>query len=186
LLDAVTCAFVCLVQGVVATFGMRFRHHPRDWHTGEMREALPQTKPDIHTEENLTTSTGSVSGLSRESLLDHPKGLAISPLETINQDSRDKPENDPVDAETLEAGKARAPGAGRDPASAHRALPKRTPLTVIPAQARQRGLSRRSAAKAEELEPRNHAHKRQHVQPLASGSRLRASGMTRPVRLKPA
>ena len=48
LLDAVTRAFVCLVQGVAATFGMRFKLQPRDWHTGEMQEALPQTKPDIH------------------------------------------------------------------------------------------------------------------------------------------
>ena len=141
LLEAVLCVVVSLVHRVAATFGMRFNHRPRDWHTGKMREALPQTKPDIHLKD-LTSPTVSFSGLSRESLLDHPKGLAISPLETINRDSRDKPENDPVDVEALEAGKARVPGdlspearraqgEGRDPASAHCALLTRTALTPL-------------------------------------------------------
>ena len=52
LLDAVTRAFVCLVQGVAATFGMRLKHRARDWHAGSVREALPQTKPDIHQKEH--------------------------------------------------------------------------------------------------------------------------------------
>ena len=134
LLDAVTCAFVCLVQGVRATFGMRFNHQPRDWHMGETQEALPPTKPDIHTEENLTTPTVSFSGLSRESLLENPKGLAVSPLETINRDSRDKPENDLVDVEAPSTDfSVRIPRAGRDPVSAQRALPTRTtPTPLIP------------------------------------------------------
>ncbi len=177
LLDAVTCAFVCLVQGVAATFGMRSWIGQRDWHTHSGTSALPQTKPDIHIKDP-TTFTESLSGLSRESLLANPRGLANDPLETLNRDSRDKPENDPVDVEALEAGKARVPGdlslearraqgEGRDPASAQSALPARTILsTVIPAEARQR----------EELEPRGHAHLRLPL--LGSGSRLRASGMT--------
>ena len=47
-IDAVLMLFAILVQGVAATFGMRFNHRARDWHTGSVREALPQTKPDIH------------------------------------------------------------------------------------------------------------------------------------------
>ena len=165
LLDAVLCAFVSLVQGVAATFGMRFKHRARDWHTGSMREALPQTKPDIHIKDP-TTLTESLSALCRESLLANPKGLALSPLETLNRDSRDRPENDTVDVEALEACKARVPGEGRDPVSAHSALT--TSTTVIPAEAHQR----------DELEPRSHARRRLRLPPLASGSRSRAFGMT--------
>jgi len=165
LLDAVTCAFVCLVHSVRATFGMRFRHQPRDWHTGSVREALPQTKPGIHLKED-TPPAESLSALCRESLLANPKGLALSPLETLNRDSRDRPENDTVDVEALEACKARVPGEGRDPVSAHSALT--TSTTVIPAEAHQR----------DELEPRSHARRRLRLPPLASGSRSRAFGMT--------
>ena len=133
-IDAVLMLFASLVQGVAATFRMHFRHRARDWHTASVREALPQTKPDTQSQDP-TTFTESLSGLSRESLLENPKGLANDPLETINRDSRDKPENDHVDAEALEAGPlARVPGAGRDPASAQRALPTRTALSpFIPA-----------------------------------------------------
>ena len=166
-IDAVLMLFASLVQGVVATFGMRRWIGQRDWHAQSGSSALPQTKPDIQSQDP-TTPTESCSALCRASLLANPRGLANTPLETLNRDSRDKPENDPVDAEALEAGKARVPGAGRDPAGAQRALPTRTPTPVIPAEARHR----------EELEPRSHAHKHQHVRPLASGSRLRASGMT--------
>ena len=165
-IDAVLMLFASLVQGVVATFGMRRWIGQRDWHAQSGSSALPQTKPDIHLKED-TIPTESLSALCRESLLEHPKGLTNDPVETRNQDSRDKPENDPVDAEALEAGKARVPGGGRDPASAQSALPTRTiPSTVIPAEARQRV----------ELKPRSYAHL--PVPPLPSGSRLRASGMT--------
>ena len=138
-MHAVLMLVVCLVQGVGATFRMRFNRRPHDWHMGAAQEALPQTKPDIHLKDPATP-TESCSGLSRASLLANPKGLANDPLETRNQDSRDKPENDPVDTEALEAGPlARVPGAGRDPASAQRALPTRTsPLAVIAAKARSR------------------------------------------------
>ena len=54
LLDAVTCAFVCLVQGVAATFGMRSWIGKRDWHTHSGTSALPQTKPDIQFKEQST------------------------------------------------------------------------------------------------------------------------------------
>ncbi len=143
LLDAVTCAFVCLVQGVRATFGMRFKHRARDWHTGSVREALPQTKPDIHLKED-TPPAESLSALCRESLLETPKGLATNPLETLNRDSRDKPENDTGEVEApagaLEACPlARVPGECRDPASAQSALVTRTSLSaVIAAKARSR------------------------------------------------
>ena len=124
-IDAVLMLLVSLAHSVAATFGMRFRHHPRDWHTGEIREALPQTKLDIHSKDALTPTDPSI----------------------------------------------RLPRVGGDPVSAQRALPTRThPTPVIPAEARQR----------EELEPRSHVHKRQHVPPLVSGSRAsRVSGMTR-------
>ena len=125
LLEAVLCVVVSLVHRVAATFGMRLFRRNHDWHMAPAAEALPQTKPDIHLKDP-TTPTASFSGLSRESLLDPPKGLAISPLETINRDSRDKPENDPGDVEALEAGKARVPGAGRDPDSARSADLTRT------------------------------------------------------------
>ena len=182
-MHAVLMLFASLVQGVAATFGMRRWIGQRDWHAHCDAPALPQTKPDIHIKE-ATPPTESLSALCRESLLEHPKGLANDPLETLNRDSPDAlrlPENDPVDVEApagaLEACPlARAPGECRDPASAQRALPTRTSITVIPAEAHQR----------EELEPRSHAHMRQHVQPLASGSRLRASGMTPVVRMKTA
>jgi len=145
LLDAVTCAFVCLVQGVAATFGMRFKHRARDWHTGSVREALPQTKPDIHVKDPATL-TESLSALCRESLLANPRGLASDPLETLNRDSRAKPENDTCEVEAF-GPRANAPR----PVSAQRALLTRTiPSTVIPAEARQRV----------KLEPRGHAHLR--------------------------
>ncbi len=181
LLDAVTCAFVCLVQGVATTFGMRFNRRTHDWHMGSSQEALPQTKPDIHTEEELTP-TVSFSGLSRESLLDHPKGLTNNPLETINQDSRDKPENDPVDVPAgVPAGVPADVPADVRPG----VVLTHIPSTVIPAEARQRGLSRRSVAKAEELEPRSRTRRHLRRQPLASGSRLRGSGMTMCAQIRP-
>jgi len=122
-MHAVLMLFASLVQGVRATFGMRFNCRDLDWHTDETSEALPQTKPDIQNQEPIT-----------------PTDLQV-----------------------------RLPREGGDPASARSALPTRTiPSTVIPAEARQRA----------ELEPRSHAHERQHVPPLDSGSRSRASGMT--------
>ncbi len=179
LLEAVLCVVMSLVQGVVATFGMRRWIGQRDWHAQSGTQALPQTKPDIQSQDP-TTPTESLSALCRESLLANPRGLANDPLETLNRDSRDRPENDTVDVEALEAGKARVPGdlslearraqgEGRDPASAQRALVTRTILSaVIPAEARQRL----------ELEPRSHARRRLRLPPLGSGSRSRASGMT--------
>jgi len=182
-IDAVLMLCVCLVQGVAATFGMRLSRRTHDWHMATGEQVLPQTKPDIHIKDS-TTPTESLSALCRESLLANPRGLASDPLETLNRDSRDKPENDTVDLEApagaleacplarvpgdLSPEARRAQGEGRDPVSAHSALTSRT--TVIPAEVRQR----------EELEPRSHAHLR--LPPLASGSRSRASGMTRTVR----
>jgi hypothetical protein len=96
LLEAVLCAFVRLVQGVVATLGMRFNRTLRDWHTNDPQEALPQAKPDIQLEEP-TTPTESCSGLSRASLLDPARELANDPREAINQDARHKAEHDAVD-----------------------------------------------------------------------------------------
>ena len=94
-----------------------------------------------------------------------------SALPQTKPDIHIKEQNTSLEAYPL----ARVPGGGRDPVSAHSALPSRTtPTPVIPAEARERV----------ELEPMSHAHKRQHVPPLASGSRAsRASGMTRPVRV---
>jgi len=172
-MHAVLMLVVCLVQGVAATFRMRRWIGKRDWHAQSGTSALPQTKPDIQSQDP-TTPTESLSALCRESLLEAPKGLANDPLETLNQDSRDKPENDTGEVETpagaLEACPlARFPGECRDPASAQRALVTRTILSaVIPAEARQRA----------ELEPRSHARRRLRLPPLASGSRSRASGMT--------
>ncbi len=164
LLAAVQCAFVSLVHGVAATFGMRRSRKLRDWHTRNPSFALPQTKPDTHLE-TTQPNHAVILGLVPRIPGGQTWGQADSPLETINQDSRDKPENDTVDVETLEAcPSARVPGGGRDPASAHRALTART--SVIPAEARQRA----------ELEPRSHAHRR--MPPVAYGSRSRASGMT--------
>jgi len=145
LLEAVLCVVMSLVQGVAATFGMRRWIGQRDWHAQSGTQALPQTKPDIQSQDP-TTPTESRSALCRESLLEHPKGLASDPLETLNRDSRDAlrlPENDTGEVEApagaLEACPlARAPGECRDPASAQRALPTRTSITVIPAEARQR------------------------------------------------
>ena len=173
LLEAVLCVVMSLVQGVAATFGMRRWIGQRDWHAQSGTQALPQTKPDIQSQDP-TTPTESLSALCRESLLANPRGLANDPLETLNRDSRDRPENDTGEVEApagaLEACPlARVPGECRDPASAQRALVTRTILSaVIPAEARQRL----------ELEPRSHARRRLRLPPLASGSRSRASGMT--------
>ncbi len=172
LLEAVLCVVMSLVHSVAATFGMRRWIGQRDWHAQSDTQALPQTKPDIQSQDP-TTPTESLSALCRESLLVNPRGLANDPLETLNRVSRDRPENDTGEVEApagaLEACKARVPGEGRDPVSAQRALVTRTILSaVIPAEARQRL----------ELEPRSHARRRLRLPPLASGSRSRASGMT--------
>ncbi len=128
-IDAVLMLFVSLVQGVATTFGMRFNRQPRDWHTDATREALPQTKPDIHIKEE-TPSTESGSGLAQASLVDHPKGQANAPSEDHTRQSRD------FRTDPLEACNARVPGEGRGPVSARRALLPRTDFAVIPAGAR--------------------------------------------------
>ena len=145
LLEAVLCVVMSLVQGVAATFGMRRWIGQRYWHAQSGTSALPQTKPDIQSQDP-TIPTESLSALCRESLLEHPKGLANDPLETLNRDSRAKPENDTCEVEAF-GPRANAPR----PVSAQRALLTRTiPSTVIPAEARQRV----------KLEPRGHAHLR--------------------------
>ena len=125
--------FVSLVQGVATTFGMRFNRQPRDWHTDATREALPQTKPDIHIKE-ATPSTESRSGLAHASLLEHPKGQANAPSEDHKRESR----NQGTNTQPLEACNARVPGEGRGPASAQSALLPRTASPVIPAGAHKR------------------------------------------------
>jgi len=136
LLEAVLCVVVSLVHRVVTTFGMRFNRRPHDWHMAPAAEALPQTKPDIY-QKASHHQHGSFSGkrsASRESRLEHPVGQADSPPEAINRESRDKPENDPVDVEAPEQEAdvfVRAPGEGRDPASAPRALSTRTALSPL-------------------------------------------------------
>ena len=162
-IDAVLMLYVSLVQGVATTFGMRFSRQPRDWHTGEAREALPQTKPDIHIKE-ATPSTESRAALRRTSLVANPKGQANAPSEDHNR----KSPNHGTGAEPLEACNARVPGEGRGPVSAQGALPTRTPTTVIPAKARHR----------EVLKPRTYARRRLRLPSLGAGSRSRASGMT--------
>jgi len=145
-MHAVLMLVVCLVQGVAATFGMRRWIGQRDWHTQSETTVLPQTKPDIQNQDPATP-TESLSALCRESLLETPKGLASDPLETLNRDSRDKPENDTGDVEApagaLEAcPSARVPGECRDPASAQSALPTRTtPSPLIPTFAGMSGAS---------------------------------------------
>ena len=146
LLEAVACAFVCLVETVRATFGMRFNRRDHDWHMTPAHDALPQTKPDTHQKasHHQQRSFSGKRSASRESWLETPWGQTDIPLETRNRDSRHKAENDTVEAATIVANRddleacllARIPGAGRDPASAQRALLTRT--TVIPAEARKR------------------------------------------------
>ena len=132
-IDAVLMLFVSLVQGVATTFGMRFNRQHRDWHTDTTREALPQTKPDIHIKEE-TLSPESRAALRRVSPLEHPKGQATAPSESHNG----KSPNHGTGAQPLEACNARVPGEGRGPASAQRALLPRTAFAVIPAGARKR------------------------------------------------
>jgi len=144
LLEAVLCVVMSLVHSVVATFGMRRCGGRRDWHTHSGPSALPQTKPDIHLKDPATP-TESLSALCRESLLEHPKGFALGPLETLNRDSRDKPENDTGGVEApagaLEACPlARVPGGGRGPASAQkRARHTHSPLPAHPDERRDPG-----------------------------------------------
>jgi len=138
--------YVSLVQGVATTFGMRFNRQPRDWHTGEAREALPQTKPDIHIKE-ATPSTESRAALRRTSLVANPKGQANTPSEAHTRESR----NHGTDTQTLEACNARVPGEGRGPASAQRALLPRTAFAVIPGGARKRARNDRTRASTPSL-----------------------------------
>ena len=128
-IDAVLMLFVRLVQGVATTFGMRFNRQPCDWHTDKTREALPQTKPDIHIkEEDLLPQ--SRTALCRASLSEHPKGQASAPSVDHTRKSRDF-RTDPLEACTV-----RVPGEGRGPASAPRALLPRTVLSsVLPERA---------------------------------------------------
>jgi len=130
-IDAVLMLFVSLVQGVATTFGMGRWIRARDWHTRSGSSALPQTKPDIHIEEE-TPSTESGSTVRRASPSEHPKGPANTPSEDHNGKSR----NHGTDTQTLEACNARVPGEGRGPASAQRALLPRTVLSsVLPERA---------------------------------------------------
>ena len=128
-IDAVLMLFVSLVQGVATTFGMRFNRQPRDWHTDATREALPQTKPDIHVKE-ADPSPESHAALRQTSPLATPKGQPNTPSQDHTRKSRN------LGTEPLEACNARVPGAGRGPVSAPRALLPRTAFAVIPVEAR--------------------------------------------------
>jgi hypothetical protein len=67
----------------------------RDWHTLSDASALPQAKSDIQSQEINSTHgviLGPVPGLS----VGTSRGLSIDPLETRNQESRVKHENDSV------------------------------------------------------------------------------------------
>jgi hypothetical protein len=98
LLEAVLCALVMIVSNVAAMFGMRRQGEPRDWHTQDAEQALPQTKPD--TSQRTTLTHGVIPGLVPGISVGTPQGLANIPRATINRDSRDAlrlPENDSVD-----------------------------------------------------------------------------------------
>ena len=154
-IDAVLMLFASLVQGVGATFGMRRWIGKRDWHTQSEAQALPQTKPGIHLKED-TPPPESLSALCRESLLANPRGLASTPHETINRDSRDRfayPRMTPLmlkhwtrapwHAFPAEAGiqparTARSPGAQLSPRSFRRKSESRTdraPCSILQLQA---------------------------------------------------
>ena len=97
-IEAVLMLFVSLAHSVAATFGMRRWIRRRDWHTPSEPSALPQTKRDIQkkaTRQQQRSFSGKRSA-SRESRLHTPRGQTVSPLETLNRDSRGKPENDTV------------------------------------------------------------------------------------------
>ncbi len=136
-IDAVLMLVVCLVQGVRATFGMRRRSSIGDWHTEAEAPALPQTKPDIQLEATQPNHAV-ILGLVPRIPVGPTRGQADTPHETINRDSRDKPENDTVDVDRLVTSLSiglprdlsseaqRAQGEGGDPVSARSALPTRT------------------------------------------------------------
>ncbi|OYX48363.1 MAG: hypothetical protein B7Y90_10540 [Alphaproteobacteria bacterium 32-64-14] len=84
-----------LVLGVAAMLGMRNRRQARACDTNPMPEALPQATRDTQNQE-ADSSNESFSGLSRESLLEHPQGLADIPRAAINRDARHKAEHDTV------------------------------------------------------------------------------------------
>jgi len=124
-LTALLCVIAELVLGVAAMLGMRRRSETRDWHTSPAPQALPQAKPDTQKQE-ADSSSESFSGLSRESLLEHPRGLANEPREATHQDARHKAEHDTVDvAHTL----ARQPRSPQSRASSFDRLRMRRSLT---------------------------------------------------------
>jgi hypothetical protein len=65
LLEAALCALVMIASNVAAMFGMRWQGEPRDWHTQDTEQALPQTKPDIHLKEKLGTASLRLAALKR-------------------------------------------------------------------------------------------------------------------------
>ena len=95
LLTAMLCVLAELVQSVAARLGMRRRRETRDWHMSPAPQALPQATRDIQNQE-ANSSSESFSGLSRESLLEHPQGLTNDPREATHQDARHKAEHDTV------------------------------------------------------------------------------------------
>ena len=101
LLAAVLMLCVSLVQGAVTTLKMIFNRRPRDWHTDDAREALPQATSGTSSQGPITTH-GVILGLVPRISVGTPRGLTVIPLETHNRDSRHKAENDtaPVAART--------------------------------------------------------------------------------------
>jgi len=115
-IEAVLMLCVSLVQGVATTLGMVFNRRSRDWHTEDARQDLPQATSGISRQESNTTH-GVILGLVPRISVGAPKVLTTIPLETINQDSRHKAENDSVDigASRMEADKVRVPREGGGP-----------------------------------------------------------------------
>jgi hypothetical protein len=115
-IDAALMLCVSLVQGAATTLGMIFNRRSRDWHTEDAHEVLPQATSCTHLQE-CTHIHGVILGLVPRIYVGPTRGLANTPPEPQNRDSRHKAENDSVLADTsaMEADRVRVLGEGRGP-----------------------------------------------------------------------
>jgi len=96
LLGAVLMLCVRLVQGVATTLGMIFKRRSRDWHTEDAHKVLPQATSGISSQGPNSTH-GVIFGPVPRISVCPTRGLAVDPLETLNQVPRHNAERDSVD-----------------------------------------------------------------------------------------
>ena len=160
LLEAMLRAFCWLVSNVVSTCRTIFNRNTRDGHTDAAHEDQLPLPSDLTQEALQAEPTGLSTGSGLK-----PASPAQAGVQT------------PHDVRTSNPSALRAL-TGPPPSRGTRVDACAQLSPVIPGEGDSAALSRRSAAKAEDPEPRSCTHD-QHTRPLTSGSRApRASGMT--------